>query len=85
MLATAGLAFVLSGVVALALAVLSGQGRLGLGAVAAVSGALALLMLRLDRRSGPEPPPQPPQVWDAGHLFDEEPDADPVPEAPPRG
>jgi membrane protein implicated in regulation of membrane protease activity len=49
---TASAAFVLSGVIALVLAVLSDDVRLQLGGIAAASGALALGLLRLDRRPG---------------------------------
>lgn len=57
---TASAAFVLSGLIALVLATLSSEVRLELGGIAAASGALALGLLRLDRRPRrDQPDPEP--------------------------
>jgi hypothetical protein len=52
----ASAAFVLSGTIALVLAIFSADVRLELGAIAALSGALALGLLALDHRSGGRQP-----------------------------
>lgn len=52
---TASAAFVLSGAVALVLAFFADGARLELGGIAALSGAIALVLLAVGRR--PDPPP----------------------------
>lgn len=76
-MATASAAFTLSGVIALVLAVFSGDVRLELGIIAALSGAIALGLLAVDRDREPESWPTEPQGRqpdpDRGHVLDRTP------------
>lgn len=54
---TASAAFALAGLLTLVLAIGSDEGRLVLGALAAASGAAALALLTLARRSAADPAP----------------------------
>jgi hypothetical protein len=66
-LTTVSSAFVLSGLLALVLAMLSAEARLTMGALAAVSAAVGLGLHELGRRQevGPPPPepPDEPEPW----------------------
>ena len=56
-MAAASAAFALSGLLTLVLAYAPDEGRLALGAVAAVSGAISLALAALARRTDQRPPP----------------------------